>query len=95
MSLTRTLVLPGSKGPANQPLRISDTLTVVPFRGAEYTIPSGAEGVASLVFDVPKEARGVRGGTLDGDETEPPRMTESLFEVRCSVEIKMAMGFGR
>ena len=68
---------------------------MVPFRGAEYIIPPGAEGVAGLVFDVPKEARGVKGGTLDGDETEPPRMTESLFEVRCAVEIKMAMGFGR
>ena len=73
-------------------------MTTVPFRGAEYIIPPGAEGVANLVFDVPKHARGVRGGTLDGEEAEGglgPRHSESLFEIKCKVEIKLAMGMGR
>jgi hypothetical protein len=82
------------------PVQISDTLVTVPFRGPEYIIPPGAEGVASLVFDVPKEARGVRGGMLDGEELEGegegrPRISESLFEIRCKVEVKLGMGMGR
>lgn len=58
----------------------------------------GTEGVANLVFDVPKEARGVRGGTLDGEELEEGgqlRVSESLFEIRCRVEVKLGMGMGR
>ncbi|TFK21478.1 hypothetical protein FA15DRAFT_623931 [Coprinopsis marcescibilis] len=94
LSLTRTLLLPGSIGPGNPGVQLSDTLTHVPFRGPEYQIPPGAEGVATLVFDVPKHSRGIRGGILDGDETDPPRTTESLFEIRCSVDIRMTMGFG-
>ncbi|EAU85235.1 hypothetical protein CC1G_06251 [Coprinopsis cinerea okayama7 len=94
LSLNRTLVLPGSIGVGKQAMELTDTLTHVPFRGAEYIIPPGAEGVAHLVFDVPKQSRGVRGGILDGDDTDPPRSTESLFEIRCSVDVKMSMGFG-
>ena len=95
MTLTRTLYLPGS---AAAPVHISDTLITVPFRGPEYIIPPGAEGVANLVFDVPTHARGVRGGTLDGEEPEGGggvRRTESLFEIRCKVEVKLTMGMGR
>lgn len=79
-------------------MHISDTLITVPFRGPEYIIPPGAEGVANLVFDVPKHARGVRGGTLDGEEPEGGngvRRTDSLFEIRCKVEVKLTMGMGR
>ena len=79
-------------------VQISDTLTTVSFRGPEYIIPPGAEGVASLVFDVPKHARGVQGGVLDGECEEDggkPRQTESLFEIRCKVEVKLGMGIGR
>ncbi|PPQ83980.1 hypothetical protein CVT25_000526 [Psilocybe cyanescens] len=98
LTLTRTLYLPASAtGPRQAPVQISDTLTTVPFRGPEYTIPPGAEGVANLVFDIPKYARGVRGGTLDGEEAEGgigPRHTESLFEIKCKVEVKLAMGMG-
>ncbi|KAF6745736.1 hypothetical protein DFP72DRAFT_924355 [Ephemerocybe angulata] len=95
LSLNRTLILPGvSSKPGKQALELTDTLTHVPFRGPEYIIPPGAEGVANLVFDVPKHSRGVRGGTLEGDEEDPPRHTESLFEIRCTVDIKMSMGFG-
>ncbi|KAG6855897.1 hypothetical protein H0H87_009577 [Tephrocybe sp. NHM501043] len=88
LALTRTLVLPGLKPGETPPLQISDVLTTVPFRGPEYIIPSGAEGVASLVFDVPKHARGVRGGELEGDE----RSTQSLFEVRCIVDPEEGKG---
>ncbi len=41
---------------------------------------------------------GVRGGTLDGEEPEGGggvRRTESLFEIRCKVEVKLTMGMGR
>lgn len=91
MSLTRTLHLPRSDG-EEAPLRISDTLTTVPFRGGEYIIEPTVEGIAQLVFDVPKIARGVRGGTLLGEDR---RTTESLFEVRAMVTVKMTMGMGK
>jgi len=94
VTLTRNLHLPGFSRSQEAPLRISDTLTTVPFRGQEYVVPPGVEGVASLVFDVPTFARGVKGGTRDGDEAEH-RTTEALFEVRCIVGIKMLMGIGR
>ena len=88
--------MPGQQQPAT--VQILDTLTTVPFRGPEYIIPPGAEGVANLVFDVPKHARGVQGGVLDGESEEDggqPRQTESLFEIQCKVEVKLGMGFGR
>ncbi|KAF8816126.1 hypothetical protein BYT27DRAFT_7248651 [Phlegmacium glaucopus] len=59
----------------------------------EYIIPPGVEGVANLVFDVPEPARGVQGGTSDGECEEDggqPRRAESLFEIRCEVEVKLA-----
>ncbi|KAJ6611168.1 hypothetical protein B0H10DRAFT_2224391 [Mycena sp. CBHHK59/15] len=92
VTFTRTLVLSGVP-PEKSPLQISDTLVTVPFRGQEYIIPPGAEGVASLVFDVPRHARGVKGGMLEGDESAP-QPTQAIFEVRCVVGIKMTMGFG-
>ncbi|KAF8800493.1 hypothetical protein BYT27DRAFT_7227437 [Phlegmacium glaucopus] len=97
LTLTRTLYLPGQQLQQPATVQISDTLTTVPFRGPEYIIPPGAEGVANLVFDVPKLARGVQGGTLDGESKEEggqPRRTESLFEIRCEVEVKLGMGIG-
>jgi len=102
LSVTRTLYLPAASTGNHQqpaPVQISDVLTTVPYRGPEYIIPPGAEGVANLVFDVPKHARGVRGGTLDGEEIEEGkgarRHSESLFEIRCKVEVKLSMGMGR
>jgi hypothetical protein len=94
VTLTRILHLPGVSRSQTPPLQISDTLTTVAFRGPEYIIPPGVEGVARLVFDVPNYARGVKGGTRDGDEEEA-RTTEALFEVRCIVGLKMLMGIGR
>jgi hypothetical protein len=76
------------------PLRISDTLTSVSFRGQDYIIQPGTEGVANLVFDVPATARGVKGTERYGDEVDD-RVTECLFEVRCIVGVKLSMGFGR
>jgi len=66
----------------------------VAFRGPEYTITPGAEGVASLVFDVPKFARGVKGGIRE-DHDEEAKITEPLFEVQCILSIKISMGIGR
>ena len=70
-------------------LQISDTLATVPYRGPEYLVHSGTEGIANLVFDVPRNARGVVGGLRDGgDEGDNNRIaegeksgryTESLF----------------
>ncbi|KAF9525780.1 hypothetical protein CPB83DRAFT_514084 [Crepidotus variabilis] len=113
LSVSRTLYLPStSSGPstsqkvASTPINLTDTLVTVPFRGAEYIIPPGAEGVANLVFDVPKAVRGVRGGVLEGEEEdigeggEPGkkmggrRKTEALFEIRCKVEVRLGMGMG-
>ncbi|GLB44770.1 hypothetical protein LshimejAT787_1801070 [Lyophyllum shimeji] len=93
LKLSRELVLPGLKPGEPSPLQLSDVLTTVPFRGPDYVIHPGAEGVASLVFDVPKHARGVRGGTLEGDESEGPT-SESLFAIRCTVGITINMGIG-
>jgi hypothetical protein len=99
ISLTRHLHLP-SPPDSEPPLQISDTLTTVAFRGAEYTMHPGAEGVASLVFDVPRHARGVKGGSRhgggDGEEGEGREgRTECLFEVRCVLGIKIGLPFGR
>ncbi|KAJ7068875.1 hypothetical protein B0H15DRAFT_871713 [Mycena belliarum] len=93
VTLTRSLVLSGIAPTEKSPLQISDTLLTVPFRGQEYIIPPGAEGVASLVFDVPKHARGVKGGLYKGDESSS-KHTPAIFEVKCVVGIKMTMGFG-
>lgn len=48
--------------------------------------------MASLVFDVPKAARGARGGML-GDDSEG-RTVESLFEVHCTLSVAINMGVG-
>ncbi|TBU56615.1 hypothetical protein BD310DRAFT_907616 [Dichomitus squalens] len=91
VTLTRDLYLPNLPTTQKQPLQINDTVTSVNFRGPEYIIPPGVEGVANLVVDVPKHARGVKGGRRIGDGG---KFTESLFEVRCTVGIKLSMGIG-
>ncbi|KIY66014.1 hypothetical protein CYLTODRAFT_455796 [Cylindrobasidium torrendii FP15055 ss-10] len=91
LSLERTLHV----AHAPDTLLISDTLTTVPFRGPEYIIPPGAEGVASLVFDVPRSARTVRGGRLEGLEERGAKGTEALFDIGGVVTVKMGMGLGR
>lgn len=63
----------------------------VPFKGQEYIVPSGGEGVAHLVFDVPATAKSVRGGTYYDEEGDT---NEALFSIQANVEVKIAMGFG-
>ncbi len=92
LTLTRRLVLPSIE---KQPLQISDTLTNVAFRGPEYIIHPGVEGVANLVFDIPKTAREVKGGVYLDEGYHSPRETQSLFEVQCIVSVNMTMGIGR
>ncbi|KAF9029109.1 hypothetical protein BDZ89DRAFT_1065634 [Hymenopellis radicata] len=89
LSLTRTLHVTN----APDALLISDTLATHPFRGPDFIIPPGAEGVASLVFDVPRNARSVRGGVLEG--LEGSKGTHALFDIKATVTVKMAMGMGR
>ncbi|KAI0648693.1 hypothetical protein C8Q79DRAFT_1040192 [Trametes meyenii] len=91
VTLTRELYLPNIPPGQKQPLQLSDTVTSVSFRGPEYIITPGAEGVANLVVDVPKNARGVKGGRRIGDEG---KSTECLFEVRCIIGVKLSMGIG-
>ncbi|KAH9847837.1 hypothetical protein C2E23DRAFT_889619 [Lenzites betulinus] len=91
VTLTRELYLPNIPPTQKQPLQLSDTVTSVSFKGPEYIIPPGAEGVANLVVDVPKNARGVKGGRRIGDEG---RSAEHLFEVRCIAGVKLTMGIG-
>ena len=95
MTLTRQLVLPSVPSVEKQPLQISDTLTHVAFCGPEYIIHPGVEGVANLVFDIPKTARGVKGGVYLDEGYRSPRETQSIFEVQCIVSVKMSMGIGR
>jgi hypothetical protein len=94
VTLGRHLHLPNVAPGDKQPLQISDTLTSVDFKGAEYIVGPGVEGVANLVFDVPKHSAGVRGGQREGEDGEG-RMSSPLFEVRCMVSCRMTMGIGR
>jgi len=57
-------------------------------------VQPGTEGVASLVFDVPRNARSVKGGPRDGDGQQET-VTDCLFEVRCTLGIKIGLPLGR
>lgn len=94
ITLTRHLHLPNVPPSEKTPLQITDTLTTVAFRGPEYIVHPGTEGVASLVFDVPRNARSVKGGPREGDEDED-KLTECLFEVKSTLTIKMGLPLGR
>ncbi|KAL5526614.1 hypothetical protein ACEPAF_8338 [Sanghuangporus sanghuang] len=94
LTLARYLHLP-STSHLQQTLQLSDVLAKVPFRGPEYIVQPGTEGVASLVFSVPRNAQGVRSGKLKtGEEDEGREPVESLFDVQCMLEIKIGMGLG-
>ena len=74
---------------------MSNVLLSVPFKGPEYIVEPGTEGVANLVFTVPKNASSMRPGRMNsGDEDDGPREIESLFSVECKIELKFDMGFG-
>ncbi|TFK50191.1 hypothetical protein OE88DRAFT_1736456 [Heliocybe sulcata] len=94
ITLTRHLHLPNLPANEKSPLQISDTLTQVSFKGPEYIAQPGTEGVATLVFDVPKDARSLKGGRREDGEAEGTGGTDPLFEVRAVVGIKIAMGIG-
>ena len=57
-------------------------------------IHPGSEGVANLVFDAPKNSRGVKGGQRPGNEDSTKQLAP-LFEVKCTITITMSMGLGR
>ena len=78
---------------AGSPLpNASDISTQVEFRGPEYSVPPGVEGIASLVVDIPRHSRGVKGGFRSDDNG---KATEGFFEVRCTLRIKIDMAPGR
>lgn len=93
LTLTRTLHLP-NLGSSKNPFQITDTVVTVPFRGAEYTIGPGVEGVANLVFEVPRAARGVKGGTREMTDDGSHRHIEALFDVQTAVTVTIGMGVG-
>lgn len=93
VTLSRDLRLAGLAPNEKPPLQLSDILTSVSFRGPEFIIYPGVEGVANLVFDVPPHAKSLRGGPRNGGEDQ--RIHEHIFEVKCTVNICLALGFGR
>ncbi|KAF9790357.1 hypothetical protein BJ322DRAFT_382751 [Thelephora terrestris] len=93
LSLSRHLHFPNVPPSQKAPFQISDTLITVPFRGPDYVIHPGTEGVASLVFDAPKNSRGVKGSQRPGNE-DSTKQLPPLFEVKCNITIMMSMGFG-
>ncbi|KAH9063558.1 hypothetical protein EDB87DRAFT_1575346 [Lactarius vividus] len=106
ITLDRHLHLPapaqGSGKKVPPPLQISDTLASIAFRGPDYTANPGTEGIAQLVFDVPRSARTVsahprHGGDIDEDEGEAiavKKKTPPLFEVRGVVSLRISMPLG-
>lgn len=67
----------------------------MPFRGNEYTIAPGVEGVANLVFDVPRNARGVKGGTREKTDDGGHQHIEAIFYVSTAITVTIGMGVGR
>ena len=66
----------------------------MPFRGSDYIVQKGTEGVANLVFTVPKSARGVRKGDLTVEGDDESYELESLFHIQCILGITIGMGVG-
>ncbi|KZP22607.1 hypothetical protein FIBSPDRAFT_919309 [Athelia psychrophila] len=107
ITLSRYLHLPSLSTSSAKPaakLEIADTIATIPYRGPEYCVPAGGEGVATLVFDVPRVARSVRGGPRhssspssddeDIRDTEGDQSVDALFEIRCIVSVKVLVGLG-
>ncbi|KAI9460317.1 hypothetical protein HD554DRAFT_1990737, partial [Boletus coccyginus] len=87
-TLTRDLQLSAPFLAGKSPPNISDVVTEVEFRGPEYSVPPGVEGIACLVVDIPRHSRGVKGG-LRVDDTG--KVTEGFFEVRCALRLRIDM----
>lgn len=95
MTLSRQLKLEDSPDQKDaSPLQISDTLLAVPFRGPEYTVFPSSEGLANLIIDVPRKARGVIGGLRQDCEERGRTQKPSLFFVQCILSVKLGLGFG-
>ncbi|KAF8526274.1 hypothetical protein BU17DRAFT_40645 [Hysterangium stoloniferum] len=94
LTLSRSLRLHGAA--SNVPVQLSDSLFSETFRGSEYSMQPGTEGVANLVFKVPNAARVVKGGIREGSEDSEGnrKCTEPLFEIRCILGVKISMGLG-
>ena len=109
VTFSRRLHLPASANSdvrkVPHPLQISDTLASITFCGPEYIAQPSTEGIAQLVFDVPRTARTVsaylrHGGDIDEDEAESDAFrkrtrTAPLFEVRGVLAIRIVMPIGR
>lgn len=74
-------------------MEISDSLLTIPFRGPDYTVQAFSEGVANLVFTVPRNTRGVRSGLRENAEGDPRVVKESLFDIQCILIVRLGMGF--
>lgn len=70
---------------------ITDTVTEVEFRSHEYMVPPGIEGIANLVINIPRSSRGSRGDARVG---ENGKTTDCLFEVCCSLKLRIDMPIG-
>lgn len=67
----------------------------MPFRGPEYTVSAGSEGVASLMLDIPRKACGVVCGPREDFYEREGSKTPPLFFVQCVLSVKLSMGFAR
>jgi hypothetical protein len=92
LTLTRALHLSQSLLVGKSPPDVFDVITQVDFRGPEYSVPPGTEGVASLVIDIPRHSRGVQGGPRVDDNG---KITDSLFEVCSTLDVRIDMPPGR
>ncbi|KIJ14386.1 hypothetical protein PAXINDRAFT_116058 [Paxillus involutus ATCC 200175] len=88
LTLTRALHLSQSLLVGKSPPDVFDVITQVDFRGPEYSVPPGTEGVASLVIDIPRHSRGVQGGPRVDDNG---KITDSLFEVCSTLDVRIDM----
>ncbi|KAG8905349.1 hypothetical protein FRB99_000177 [Tulasnella sp. 403] len=81
--------------PQNHPLRLSDSLVTIPYHSPEYCVPPGGEGVAHLVFDIPKNAFGTRVGAQEETSIQERQKAPSfIFSVECEVNVFVLMGLG-
>ncbi|KAG6372199.1 hypothetical protein JVT61DRAFT_7992 [Boletus reticuloceps] len=88
VALKRDLHLSTSFLAGRSPPNFSDVATQVEFRGPEYSVPPGIEGIARLVINIPRHSRGVKGGLRVDDNGS---VTEGFFEVRCTLRIRIDM----
>ncbi|KAG9316882.1 hypothetical protein JVU11DRAFT_2958 [Chiua virens] len=88
VTLMRDLHLSQSFLAGESPPNSSDVATQVEFRGPEYSVPPGIEGIATLVIDIPRHSRGVKGGLRVDDNG---KTTEGFFEVCCTLRLTIEM----